>query len=53
MYLNYRGPLPVVSNTAGGVESLTPFDQPKLGVQYQRASVWIYYMAKLYLNIIQ
>lgn len=52
MYLNYRGPLPVVSNTAGGVESLTPFDQPKLGVQYQRASVWIYYMAKLYLNII-
>ena len=42
LYLDYRGPLPVISNVAGGQAMEPGFFEPELGSQYKRASLWIY-----------
>ncbi|XP_065666925.1 peroxisomal carnitine O-octanoyltransferase isoform X3 [Hydra vulgaris] len=51
-YLEYRGPLPFVSNTAGLLQS-TEWDQPKLGCQLERGALWIHFAAVNHVEIIR
>jgi len=52
-YVDYRGSNPMVSNIAGGYQSLYDFDNPQLGSQIIRAANWIHAMCNVYQQIVR
>ena len=53
VYLNYRGPLPMISNTAGGVQPNHSFDEAEYGSQYRRAAFWLYCVTRVFLQALR